>query len=67
PGTIARYAAQHARVFLVVSSYGSSGDTVAGAQQARTWLDTHEQLLAQYAAEVVTVRLYAVVPGASGP
>jgi 4-amino-4-deoxy-L-arabinose transferase-like glycosyltransferase len=67
PGTIARYAAQHARVFLVVSSYGSSGDTVAGAQQARTWLDTHEQLLAQYAAEAVTVRLYAVVSGASGP
>ncbi len=58
PNALSTFAAKHPHVFFIVGRLPSDL-SVARAQHAQNWLDTHYHLLAKIVTPTVTVRLYA--------
>jgi uncharacterized membrane protein len=59
PASVEAYSARQPRVFLIAASFGMSAAQQMQWQQARAWLDSHEELVAACSAQTVTVRLYS--------
>jgi len=60
---VAVYSAAHARLFLIVTSYGVDASTAAHLRAERAWLDSHYHFVSQYVTAQVTVRLYKIAHG----
>jgi len=58
PNALSSFAAKHPHIFFIVGRLPSDL-SVARAQHAQNWLDTHYHLLAKIVTPTVTVRLYA--------
>ncbi len=58
PNALSTFAAKHPHIFFIVGRLPSDL-SVARAQHAQNWLDTHYHLLATIITPTVTVRLYA--------
>ncbi len=58
PKALAVFGAHHPRIFYITGRISSSS-TVAHAQAAKHWLDTHYHFIAQRVTHTITMRLYA--------
>jgi len=57
PNALAAYGARHPRLFFVIARLPND-ESVARAERARHWLDSHYQLVDQIVTRTVTIRLY---------
>ena len=62
PAHVIAFSVRTPRVFFIDATFGMSAAQLVQWQQERSWLDSHERLVAACTALTVTVRLYSADP-----